>query len=264
MILLWMTIIPFAGGLAAWVAGRRDGRLARWISLIALAADLVILACLWWSGHGGEGQAAGVWIAEFDRPWIPILGIGFHLAMDGLSLLLVILTVFLGAAAVLASWTEVQHDVGFFHFTLMAALTGIIGVFIAMDLFLFYFFWELMLVPLYFLIAIWGHEDRIRAAVKFFLFTQASGLLMLVAIVGLAIAHHGATGDWSFDAPVLATTPLAPRTARAQEVGPIGRVNRSGLNFDGERAILPRVRKLTHVNESMMDWNSWMACPFLR
>ncbi len=214
MILLWMTIIPFAGGLAAWVAGRRDGRLARWISLIALAADLVILACLWWSGHGGAGPAAGVWLAEFDRPWIPILGIGFHLAMDGLSLLLVVLTVFLGAAAVLASWTEVQHDVGFFHFTLMAALTGIIGVFIAMDLFLFYFFWELMLVPMYFLIALWGHERRRYAAMKFFLFTQLSGLAMLAAILALFFTHGRQTGIYTFDYLRLLATPLPADAAR--------------------------------------------------
>ena len=91
------------------------------------------------------------------------VGIGFHLAMDGLSLLLVLLSVFLGLAAVVASWTEIESDVGFFHFNLMATLPGIIGVFIAMDLFLFYFFWELMLVPMYFLIALWGHErTRLR------------------------------------------------------------------------------------------------------
>jgi NADH-quinone oxidoreductase subunit M len=155
-----------------------------------------------------------VWIAEFDRPWIPVLGIGFHLAMDGLSLLLVVLTVFLGAAAVLASWTEVEHDVGFFHFTLMAALTGIIGVFIAMDLFLFYFFWELMLVPMYFLIALWGHERRRYAAMKFFLFTQLSGLAMLAAILALFFTHGRQTGIYTFDYLRLLATPLTADAAR--------------------------------------------------
>jgi NADH-quinone oxidoreductase subunit M len=210
MILLWMTLIPFAGGLAAWVAGRRDGRLARWTSLAALAADLLILALLWWSGR----EAPGVWIAEFYRPWIPTLGIGFHLAMDGLSLLLVLLTVFLGLAAVLASWTEVEHDVGFFHFTLMAALTGVIGVFIALDLFLFYFFWELMLVPMYFLIALWGHERRRYAAMKFFLFTQLSGLAMLAAILALYFIHGRQTGVYTFDYLRLLATPLSADAAR--------------------------------------------------
>ena len=148
------------------------------------------------------------------RPWIPALGIGFHLAMDGLSLLLVLLTVFLGMAAVLASWTEIERDVGFFHFNLMATLTGIIGVFIAMDLFLFYFFWELMLVPMYFLIALWGHERRRYAAMKFFLFTQLSGLAMLAAILGLFFIHGSETGIYTFDYLQLLGTPVPPNAAR--------------------------------------------------
>jgi NADH-quinone oxidoreductase subunit M len=214
MILLWIILIPFAGGLAAWVAAKRDGRLARWVSLIALAADLVLLVCLWWGGHGNPGPAAGEWIADLDRPWIPTLGIGFHLAMDGLSLLLVLLTVFLGLTAVLASWTEIKGDVGFFHFNLMATLTGIIGVFIAMDLFLFYFFWELMLVPMYFLIALWGHERRRYAAMKFFLFTQLGGLAMLAAILGLFFIHGSQTGIYTFDYLKLLGTPVSPEAAR--------------------------------------------------
>jgi len=214
MILLWITLIPFAGGLAAWVAAGRDHRLARWVSLAALAADLALLACLWWGGRGAMNPAAGAWIAELDRPWIPTLGIGFHLAMDGLSLLLVLLTVFLGAAAVLASWTEIERDIGFFHFNLMATLTGIIGVFIAMDLFLFYFFWELMLVPMYFLIALWGHERRRYAAMKFFLFTQLSGLAMLAAIVALFFLHGRETGTYTFDYLQLLGTPVSPGAAR--------------------------------------------------
>ena len=87
-----------------------------------------------------------------------------------------------------------SERVGFFHFNLLWILAGIIGVFLALDLFLFYFFWELMLVPLYFLIGIWGHENRVYAAVKFFIFTQASGLLMLLAILGLYFVHGQATG----------------------------------------------------------------------
>ena len=81
---------------------------------------------------------------------------------------------------------------GFFHFNLMWILAGITGVFLALDLFLFYFAWELMLVPMYFLIAIWGHENRVYAAIKFFLFTQISGLLMLIAILALYFLHHAA------------------------------------------------------------------------
>jgi len=110
----------------------------------------------------------------------------------------VLLTVFLGLVAVAVSWNEITERVGFFHFNLMFVLTGIVGVFLAMDLFMFYFFWEVMLVPMYFLIAVWGHENRIYAAVKLFLFTQVRGLLMLVAILGLYFLHHRGTGVYTF------------------------------------------------------------------
>ena len=109
------------------------------------------------------------------------------------------LTFFLGIMAVLASWTEIRERVGFFHFNLMWVLAGIVGVFLALDLFLFYFAWELMLIPMYFLIVIWGHERRVYAAMKFFLFTQLSGLLMLIAILALYFIHHQTTGVFTFD-----------------------------------------------------------------
>ena len=119
--------------------------------------------------------------------------------MDGLSLLLLTLTAFLGIAAVGASWTEIREHVPAFHLTLLWTLAGTMGVFMALDLFLFYFFWELMLVPMYFLIGIWGHESRVRAAFKFFLFTQGGGLLMFAAILGLYFLHGRSTGVYSFD-----------------------------------------------------------------
>jgi len=211
MTLAWLIIIPFLGAVLAWISARWSSRWPRWISLAALAADFVIALCLWIQYPAALAYSGrGPWIADFSYPWIPQFGIGFHLAMDGLSLLLVLLTVVLGIASVICSWTEIQERLGFFHFNLMAVLTGIIGVFLALDLILFYFFWELMLVPMYFLIAIWGHENRAPAAMKFFMFTQLGGLLMLVAILGLYFVHGGATGTYSFDYFDLLNTPMAP------------------------------------------------------
>jgi len=110
---------------------------------------------------------------------------------------------------VLTSWTEIRERVGFFHFNLLWVLTGITGVFLAVDLFLFYFAWELMLIPMYFLIVIWGHERRVYAAVKFFLFTQCSGLLMLIAILALYFIHHQVTGVYTFEYSELLGTHLS-------------------------------------------------------
>src|SRR5690606_31292167 len=133
------------------------------------------------------------WLASLQVPWIPQLGISFRLDLDGLSLVLVLLTLLLGIVAVVTSWTEIQERVGLFHLNLLLTLAGVVGVFLALDLFLFFFFWELMLVPMSLIIALWGHERRIYAALKFFIFTQGSGLLMLVAILALVLTASAAT-----------------------------------------------------------------------
>ncbi len=219
MTLLWLIVILRAGGAAAWLLGRRSLLLARAACLLALAIDLLLVAFLWLFAGRHAGAPGPAWIAELRWSWIPRFGIGFHLAMDGISLLLAALTIVLGAAAVAASWTEIRERAGFFHFNLMWTLAGVLGVFFALDLFLFYFFWELMLVPMYFLIAIWGHENRTYASIKFFLFTQLSGLLMLLAILGLVFAHYQATGIYSFDYEELLRTPLARPTAFALMLG---------------------------------------------
>ncbi|MBN1866938.1 NADH-quinone oxidoreductase subunit M [Candidatus Sumerlaeota bacterium] len=195
MTILWLILIPLVGGAAAWVAALWSARASRFVSLAALACDAVLALGVWF----GADTAQGRWLVEFRHAWIPQIGTQFIFAMDGLSLLMILLTVFLGIVSVMISWTEVRERVGFFHFNLLWVLAGIVGVFTALDLFLFYCFWELMLIPMYFLIAIWGHENRIYAAIKFFLFTQLSGLLMLLAILAFYFIHGQATGRYTFD-----------------------------------------------------------------
>ncbi len=208
--LLVLLLIPVAGGLLSWAAGPARPALARWVALLATAAGLVVSVLVWIGAAHAHQVGANLWMAEVNWAWIPRLGIRFHLGMDGLSLLMIVLTYFLGVAGVLASWTGITERVAFFHFNLLWVLAGVIGVFLALDLFLFYFFWELMLVPMYFLIGIWGHENRNYAAVKFFIFTQSGGLLMLLSILGLAFAHRTATGTLTFDYMELIGTPLGP------------------------------------------------------
>jgi NADH-quinone oxidoreductase subunit M len=213
MILLWLILIPLIGGIVSLLASRRNANASRWVALVAISLDLLLTLTLW------AGEPRQRWLREFDHSWIPQFGIRFHLAVDGLSLALLLLTFFLGVMSVLASWTEIQDRVGFFHFNLLWVLAGITGVFLALDLFLFYLFWELMLVPMYFLIGIWGHGRKIYAAIKFFLFTQLSGLLMLAAIVTLAILYQHNTGAYSFDYESLLNFPLSPGVARLLMLG---------------------------------------------
>jgi NADH-quinone oxidoreductase subunit M len=209
MILFWIIVILIAAGLLAWAAAPLSPALCRWIALLAILADFLITLTLWIRNAGAPSVA---WFEEQDWDWVPEFGIHFHLALDGLSLLLLMLTFALGIVSVLASWTEITDAVGFFHLNLLWILAGISGVFLAVDLFLFYFAWELMLVPMYFLIVIWGHENRNYAAVKFFIFTQLSGLLMLIAIVALYFVHHAVTGIYTFEYADLLGTPMPSRT----------------------------------------------------
>jgi NADH-quinone oxidoreductase subunit M len=214
MILLWLIGILLVAGVLAWFAGRWSAQAPRWISLIAVLIDFVIGLVLWARfGNAMHLASHRNWVEQVNLAWVPRFGIHFHLALDGLSLLLIMLSFLLGIISVLASWREIKEKVGFFHLNLMWILAGIVGVFLAVDLFLFYFAWELMLVPMFFLIAVWGHENRVYAAVKFFLFTQLSGLLMLIAILALYFIHHRATGVYTFEYDSLLGTKLGPHAA---------------------------------------------------
>lgn len=200
MIMVWVMLITFGAGVLAWIASSRSPAACRVIPLAGLAMDAVLVVVFWASRYRALAAATGApWISEATFPWIPRFGTSLHFALDGLGLLLVALTVLLGIVSVLASWPEIRSRAGLYYFLLMTVLTGIIGVFSTIDLFLFYFFWELMLVPMYFLIAGWGHENRVAAAAKFFIFTQAGGLFMLLSILAVYVVHGRQTGVYTFD-----------------------------------------------------------------
>ncbi len=193
MILVILIALLFLGGVAAWMSERVNPNLPRTIALVTVLLDLLIMLTL----LGAE--SSGGWIASVEGSWIPRFGISFYLAVDGLSLLLILLTAFLGIIAIGSAWDEIKDRSGFFYFNLLWTLAGVIGVFTALDLFLFFFFWEVMLIPMYFIIAIWGHENKNYAAMKFFIFTQVTGMLMLMSILVLAYFHYVQFGALSFN-----------------------------------------------------------------
>ena len=217
MILILLVAIPLVAGLAAWILGRWS-RLASLLAAVLPLAGALVALFAGLTPLPAVGPM-GSFFADVKLPWIPQLGVTFHLAMDGLSFILCALTFSMGIIALVASWKRIERDVGFFHFCILWVLAGILGVFLAVDLFLFFLFWELMLVPMYFVISTWGHERRSQAALKFFIFTGASGLLMLLSIVALAVSHFRATGVISFDLPDLAALSLPLRTATLAMLG---------------------------------------------
>ena len=222
MLVSALILLPLIGGVLAAFAG--EGRAPRLISAGVMALELILCLGLW-IGIGVSAdapfavQGQGAWLMHVSADWIAPLGISFELGLDGLSLVLLTLTAALGLVSVLASWQEITERVAFFHFNLLWSLAGVAGVFVALDLFLFFLFWEVMLVPMFFLIGLWGHENRRYAAIKFFLFTQASGLLMLISIVALAIIAHRAGTPWSFSYFDLLGLDLAPALAMGLMLG---------------------------------------------
>jgi NADH-quinone oxidoreductase subunit M len=186
-VLTFLIFFPMIGALAVMLAPRE---MARTIALGTGIIEALVAAPLFWTFDanvtGFQNQVALAWIPEW--------GIGYRLGLDGISLFMVLLTAFLLPLTVLGSWTYIQQREKPYYAMLLALTTGVVGVFVALDMFLFYVFWEIMLIPMYFLIGVWGGKDRIYAAVKFFLYTAFGSLLMLVAILYLFFRYHALTG----------------------------------------------------------------------
>src|SRR5947208_6172070 len=185
--------------LIAWPAIAAVGVLtapARWAKHIALAGSLLELAIsvpLWW-----VFQPAGGMQLQVDVPWIPGWGIHYAVGVDGISLFLILLTTFLVPLSILGSYTSITTRERAFYALMLVLTSGMIGVFVALDLFLFYVMWDVMLIPMYFIIGVWGGQNRLYAALKFFVYTFFGSLLMLVAIVALVYLVAQRTGVYSF------------------------------------------------------------------
>jgi NADH-quinone oxidoreductase subunit M len=180
--------LPLVGFLLLLILPKQSSRMAALvISIAVFIVSLGLLMPYWFQYPSGHTFST-------DLPWISYPPIRYHVALDGLSLWLVLLSTLLTPIAALVSWNYIDKRVKEYYAFLLLLEFGVIGVFVAMDLFLFYVFWEVSLVPMYFLIGIWGHERRIYAAVKFFLFTMAGSVLMLGAIIFL----YNRTGTFDY------------------------------------------------------------------
>jgi NADH-quinone oxidoreductase subunit M len=207
-VLLALLVWPAAGALGVLVAP------VRWAKHIALAVALVEFAIsvpMWWTFV----PAAGMQFRS-DVPWMPAWGIRFSIGVDGISLFLVLLTTLLVPLSVLGSYTGITTRVRGYYALLLVLTSGMIGVFVALDLFLFYVMWEVMLIPMYFIIGMWGGDGRLYAALKFFVYTFFGSMLMLVAILVLVHLVYQRTGVYSFSYEQL----MAQLTAGLGDLGP--------------------------------------------
>ena len=198
-ILSLLLAVPLVGAVILAFLGEREVTLLKAVALAAAGLNLALSLPLFF-GFQARGEA--VQFVE-QRLWIPTLGAHYHVGVDGLNLLLILLTTFLTFLAVLSSWTSVTRHLKGYLIAMLLLETGMIGVFVSLDLLLFYVFWEVALIPMYMLIGVWGGERRIYAAIKFVLYTMAGSLLMLVAILVLYDLNAQATGDPTFSLAAL-------------------------------------------------------------
>jgi NADH-quinone oxidoreductase subunit M len=186
-----LVLLPLAG-VAPVLLG--DERSAKRMALAVTLLEMVLSLGLWWVFDPAQGGMQMV----SSAPWIPRWGISYRIGLDGISLFMVLLTTVMMPLSVLASWSSITRKERAFYALMLTLLTGLVGVFLALDLFVFYVFFEVMLIPMYFIIGIWGGTNRLYAAIKFFIYTMAGSLLMLVAIVVMAWKIGAATGTLSF------------------------------------------------------------------
>jgi NADH-quinone oxidoreductase subunit M len=209
MTIPWLSLIVFfplaAAAVTALLPARREGLIKAWATLAALA-EVAIALPLWWRL---EPRAAGWQFAE-NRSWLPAFGASYSLGVDGVSVLLVLMTVVLTAIAVVGAYSAVEKRSREFYACLLALEAGMLGTFLATDLLLFYVFWEAMLIPMYLLIGVWGGPRRVYAAVKFFIYTMAGSVLMLVAILWLYFLNRSVTGVPTFALDAFYQLPIAP------------------------------------------------------
>ena len=210
MVLLATLFLPLLAAAVMMLLPAENGKLHRMIAAGGTLAAFVVSLFLWF----GFDPANPGFQFLIDQTWIPSLDAGFRFGLDGMSLLLVVLTTLIMPIAVFSSWPSVRDREKMYYIWMLILEFGMLGVFMALDTFLFYIFWELVLIPMYFLIGIWGGKERIYASMKFFIYTMAGSLLMLVAIVWLG-TYAGGEGGFTTDLQkLLAVAPTIPLDAQ--------------------------------------------------
>jgi NADH-quinone oxidoreductase subunit M len=205
-----VVFVPAAAALLLLLVPRGQEKVLRAGALGAAVLTFLLSVPLWARFDGDSPD----WQFEEFLKWMPGLGVGYHVGIDGISVLLVLLTTLLTPVALLSAWHAIEDRTKEFVVAMLLLETGMLGVFVALDLFLFFVFWEAMLIPMYFIIGVWGGAQRVYAAVKFVLYTMVGSALMLVAILVLYYQHGAATGVYTFDVPTLSRFVIAPGLAQ--------------------------------------------------
>lgn len=203
-----MILIPLVGGILLLFVNKEKVNLIKYLGLLFSTIAFVISLIIYFDFDTSSPEFQFI----YRYSWIENLNISFFVGIDGMSLLLVLLTTFITPLTLISSWSSIKHKVKEFTFFMLLLEVGMLGVFVALDMFLFYVFWEAMLIPMYFIIGIWGGKERIYASIKFFIYTMAGSLLMLVAIIWLGVYASEVTGYFTTD--LLSLYTIAPDIAK--------------------------------------------------
>jgi len=201
--------LPLAGAILTMLVPREEEGILRGLGLATALVTFLVSLFIW----TGFDPSQGGYQLVYDKMWVSGLGASFHVGVDGISVWFVLLTTFLTPIVLLSAWTSIQKKVKEFVITFLILETGMLGTFMALDLFLFYVMWEVMLIPMYFIIGVWGGDRRVYASIKFVLYTMVGSLLMLVAIFYLYVKNHEAGGGYTFDLTAIQQLQL-PQTAQ--------------------------------------------------
>jgi len=214
MLLSLLIIIPFCSGFFSFFSYRLHKNIPRWIALFGIILTLLVIIKIFFQEnyHFIQNRYYPYWDHQLIIPWIPSFGIDFNIAIDGFSIVMIIFSSLLSIIALICSWNEIKENTGFFYLNFMLVVSAIIGVFISFDLFLFFCFWEIILFPMYFLIALWTDQNdkkkNFLAANKFFIYGQISGLILLSSILLLVFSHYQSTNILTFNYNLLLNEPV--------------------------------------------------------
>ncbi|CAL4319676.1 NADH-quinone oxidoreductase subunit M [Buchnera aphidicola (Chaitophorus sp. 3695)] len=209
MFLCALIFIPLLGGIFSWNIESLGKKLPRWIVLFCISLNFFLLLRFFYNQKIFllNIYTNHFWYTDFNIPWISNLGINFHLALDGLSFLMILLTIFLTFISILLTWNEDIKNIGFFYFCMMCIVSNLIGIFLSVDLFLFFIFWEILSIPTYFLMILWGKKNtsnsRSRIANKYLIYSQISGLIFLISMISLVKIYFDQTNILTFDLSIL-------------------------------------------------------------
>lgn len=227
--LLWLIFLPVTGGFIGWLchlflqrmvasvdAQSRWNKLPICIAFMTIIISLILVINFWLDAQAIMDQGNS-WVEEVNFEWIPLLGIRFHLILDGLSIIVITSTLIIVLFTIAYSSKESINNTGLYYLCILAMTSAVIMLFTVTDLFLLFFYWEAVAIPIYFLISLWGRRDsnsqlRFNGASKFLIYTQISSLLMLISIVSLALINWNLTGHWTFDYQILTKTPISSKT----------------------------------------------------